>query len=265
MGASTATPLPEPPPTITLAAVEAPPTAVPLSANTPLPAAPVGETAVPPTPLPAPEEIGTETAVPVAAGEVFGPGQQDRRTVTGGGEQTYLIDGVEFMPRFIFIETADEIDLLLSVGGAEANFSGPGGAEVLVYTADENGRADLIVSNQSETGGEYTLYLFDAAQSVPGAVHQPNVALAADEIAQYQVESRNGRPVLIFVDPTDQSDISVTVTASDGQVVAEANYSGPGSAEAVFVLPRQTTRYTVAIREINNAPAQINVLLIPLE
>jgi hypothetical protein len=134
-----------------------------------------------------------------------------------------------------------------------------------VYTADENGRADLIISNESAASGDYALYLFDAAQPVPGAVHQPNVALAAGETAQYVVESRGGRPVLIFVDPTDKSDISVTVTTSDRQVVAEANYSGPGSAEAAFVLPLQTTRYTVAIREINNAPAQINVLLVPLE
>ncbi len=73
--------------------------------------------------------------------------------------------------------------------------------------------------------------------------------LAAGETAQFQVESRGGRPVLIFVDPVDQSDISVTMTTADGQTVADANYSGPGSAEAAFVLPLETTRYTVTVRE----------------
>jgi hypothetical protein len=111
----------------------------------------------------------------------------------------------------------------------------------------------------------YTLYLYDAAQAVPGAVHQPNVTLAAGETKQFQVESRGGRPVLIFVDPVDQSDIGVTITTADGQNIADANYSGPGSAEAAFVLPLETTRYTVTVKEINNAPSQINVLLVPLE
>jgi hypothetical protein len=31
------------------------------------------------------------------------------------------------------------------------------------------------------------------------------------------------------------------------------------------VLPLETTRYIVTVKEINNAPSQINVLLVPLE
>lgn len=265
----TPTPEPSPIPTITLAPVEGVPTAIPVDTATavlPTEAVAETETAVP-TEEPTVEitETEVETPVPVADGEVFGPGQQDSRTLAGGGEQMYLIDGVKFMPRFIFVETTDEIDLMLSIEGTEANFSGPGGAEVLIYTAGENGRYDLTVGNQSEAGGEFTLYLFDAAQAVPGAVHHQDVVLAAGETVQYQVESRGGRPVLIFIDPVDQSDIGVVVTTDDGQTAADANYSGPGSAEAVFVLPRETTNYTVTIREVNNAPAQINVLLVPLE
>jgi hypothetical protein len=209
--------------------------------------------------------MGTAIPMPIVDGEVFGPGQKVSGTLAGGGEQTYPIDGVKFTPRFVFVETPNEIDLLLSVENTEANFSGPGGPEVLVFTAAENGRYDLILRNQSQTEGAYTLYLYDAAKPVPGAVHQPNVALAAGASAQFQVESRGGRPVLLFVDPVDQSDVSVTVTTAEGQTVADANYSGSGSAEASFVLPLQTTRYTVTVKEVNNAPAQINVLLVPLE
>jgi hypothetical protein len=220
-----------------------------------------------PAESPTAEIVEDVTAVPLptVAGEVFSPGQKTSGTLAGGGEETYLIDGVKFTPRFVFAETADEIDLVLAVEGAEANFVGPGGAEVLVFTADANGRFDLAISNESQAAGDYTLYLYDAAQAVPGAVHQPNVALSAGATAQFQVESRGGRPVLIFVDQVDQSDISVTITTADGQTIADANYSGPGSAEAAFVLPLETTRYTVTVREINNAPSQINVLLVPLE
>ncbi len=268
---STPTPEPTPVPTITLAPVGGA-TAVPLEMATGeattavLPTAIVVETTVSPAePTAAMAETKTAVPVTVVSGELFAPGQKVSGTLAAGGEESYLIDGVEFMPRFIFAETADEIDLMLAVAGAEANFSGPGGPEVLVFTADENGRFDLIVRNKSEASGDYTLYLYDAAQAVPGAVHQPNVTLAAGTTAPFQVESRGGRPVLIFVDPVDQSDIGFTITTTDGQPIAEANYGGPGSAEAAFVLPLETTRYTVTVREINNAPAQINLLLVPLE
>jgi len=261
------TPEPSPIPTITLAPVEGVVTAVPVdTATVVLPTETVeeAETAVPTAEATA-AMMGTAIPGPIVDGEVFGPGQQDSRTLAGGDEETYLIDGVKFTPRFVFVETADEIDLKLSVEGTEANFAGPGGAEVLVFTADENGRFDLNVSNESEVSGAYTLYLYDAAQAVPGAVHQPNVVLPEGETAQFQVESRGGRPVLIFVDPFDQSDVGVVITTADGQTVSDANYGGAGAAEAAFVLPRETTRYTVTVREINNAPSQINVLLVPLE
>lgn len=273
---ATPTPEPSPIPTITLAPVGGVPTAVPVNtatvstATAVLPTEVVAvedeETAVP-TEEPTAEIVVSETEVPVPveSGEVFAPGQKVSGTLAGGGEETYLIDGVKFTPRFVFAETADEIDLLLSVEGTEVNFSGPGGAEVLVFTADDNGRFDLTVSNESDASGDYTLYLYDAAQAVSGAVHQPNVALVAGATAQFQVESRGGQPVLIFVDPIDQSDIGVTITTADGQAIADANYSGSGSAEAAFVLPLETTRYTVTVKEINNAPSQINVLLVPLE
>ncbi|MBE2224969.1 MAG: hypothetical protein IAF02_25745 [Anaerolineae bacterium] len=271
---STPTPEPTPIPTITLAPVVVVVTEAPVEtasdeiATAVLPTVTVENVEmVVPTEEPTVETVEPEieTPLPVVDGEVLGPGQQDSRTLTGGGEETYLIDGVKFMPRFVFAETADEIDLLLSVDGTEANFSGPGGSEVLVFTADDNGRFDLTIRNESEASGEYILYLYDAAQAVPGAVHQPNVALVAGTTAQFQVESRGGRPVLIFVDPIDQSDISVTIATAEGQTIADANYSGPGSAEAAFVLPLETTRYTVSVKEINNAPSQINVLLVPLE
>ena len=268
---STPTPEPSPIPTITLAPVEGVVTAIAVdTATAVLPtetsAVVEVETAVP-TASPTADMVEDVTAVPVTvvAGELFAPGQKTSGTLAGGGEETYLIEGVKFTPRFIFAETADEIDLLLAVEGTEANFSGPGGPEVLVFTADDNGRFDLTVRNESQTEGDYTLYLYDAAQAVPGAVHQPNVILAAGATKQFQVESRGGRPVLIFVDPVDQSDIGLTIATTDGQTIADANYSGPGSAEAAFVLPLETTRYTVTVKEINNAPSQINVLLVPLE
>ncbi len=276
-GIATPTPVPSPIPTITLAAAVSAATAVPVEPNVDVPTTETAEeieaieeteaptATVAPTAEATAAMMGTAIPGPMVDGEVFGPGMQDSRKLEGGGENTYLIDGVKFTPRFIFAETNDEIDLLLSAAGSEANFAGPGGAEVFVFTADDNGRYELSIRNLSDTAGEYTIYLFDAAQSVPGALHQPNAAIAEGQSVQYEVESRGGRPVLIFVDPIDQSDVGVVATTSDGQVAVDANYSGPGSAEAAFVLPLETTRYTITVREINNAPAQINVLLVPLE
>ncbi|PID86365.1 MAG: hypothetical protein CSB13_03825 [Chloroflexi bacterium] len=272
-GIATPTPEPSPIPTITLAPDGRAATAVPTETVTAvMPTETAAETKDPtPTPEATTKVTATATAAtegtaipaPITAGEVFGPGMQDSQKLAGGDKQTYLIDGVKFMPRFIFAETNDEMDILLSVAENEANFASQGGAEVLVFTADDNGRYDLIIQNISETAGEYTIYLFDAAQPVPGAVHRPNITVAEGQSVQIEVESNGGRPLLIFVDPIDQSDVSVTAT-NDGQVVVDANYSGPGAAEAAFVLPLETTRYTITIKEINNAPAQINVLLVPL-
>ncbi|MCB8988562.1 MAG: hypothetical protein H6661_12530 [Ardenticatenaceae bacterium] len=45
----------------------------------------------------------------------------------------------------------------------------------------------------------------------------------------------------------------------------EANYSGPGSPEAAFVLPLRTTDYTIEISTANGGAAAYTLIVFPLE
>jgi hypothetical protein len=207
------------------------------------------------------------------------PGQSNSAPLSEGQFVAYGYEGQEFQPALLFVEPADTVDVALAaypgdiVTGSElsglaplneANFSAAGGPEILVITPDEDGRHSLVVSSRSGEGG-YTAYLYDAVSDAPGAAVRQADSLAAGETKRYTVQSNGARPVVVFVDPTDQSNVALRVKDGGGSTVAEANFSGARSAEALFVLPLQTTAYTVEIYEATAAAASYEVAVIALE
>jgi hypothetical protein len=88
--------------------------------------------------------------------------------------------------------------------------------------------------------------------------------LAAAESQSYTAQSHGGRPVLVFVDQDGQSDLMVEILNESGQLVAEADFGGSGSAEAVYALPLQTTTYTIRVSEVTGAAAGYSILVVTL-
>lgn len=271
------------PPTLTPAAEQPTETAVPAT-DTPAPAAtstaePVTETAVPTNTAPPPPNttpVPTQTLAPA----VFAPGQQNTAALSNGEFQVYLFNGVKFQPLFLFAETADELDLVISIYEGqltaesdlsaltpklEADFADDGGPEIAVFSPQVDGFHTVVVQNTAEaTSGDYTLYLYNTLVAAPNTVQETGT-LAAGETKTYTATSNGGRPVLVFADPTDQSNLVLQATDNNGSVVAEANYAGSGSAEALFVLPLQTTTYTIRVSEAGGGAANYAVVIVTLE
>jgi hypothetical protein len=210
---------------------------------------------------------------------VLTPGQSDAAPLAEGGFKPYGYDGLEFQPALLFVEPADTLDVSLSaylgdvapgveLAGLtpliETDSNTEGGPEILVITPEEDGRHTLVVRSVSGEGG-YTAYLYDAVSDTQGAAVRQADTLAVGQTKTYAVQSNGARPVIVFADPVDESDLIVRVTDSNGNVAAEANFSGPGSAEALFVLPLETTTYTVQVSEISGAVSSYNVAVITLE
>lgn len=223
----------------------------------------------------------TMTAVPLftaVAGERLAPGQRDTATLAAGAFRVYPFQGTAFEPVLLFVETADTLDVIVAAYAgqvepdaslsnlapeAEADFSQAGGPEILVFTPGDDGLYSFVVHGQGT--GEYTLYLFDARTSSPNVVVQQAGSLMAGATSAYGVQSNGGRPVLVWVTPEGQVDLTVQIRDSNGNMVQDANYSGRGSAEAVFVLPLQTTQYTVTIGEATGTAADYRVAIIALD
>ena len=259
---ATATPQPE-------TAVASPTT--PPTAALPDPATPA--TPVPPTDIPAPPTLAQ-------TGEFFSPGQQDRPALEPGGFAQYSVLGAQFQPILFFAETSSEADLILAVvagtdqisGGlaalqpvAQADFSPAARPEILVYAPDADGPYSLIVGNQGPARGETAVYLFDTATDAPQATHYRGETLGAGENKQYAIRSNGGRPVIVFVDPLDQSDLVLRIKDAAGGTLTEANFSGSGSAESAFVLPLRTTDYLIEVGEVNGRLASFTLVVIALE
>ncbi|MEJ2750983.1 MAG: hypothetical protein P8183_24205, partial [Anaerolineae bacterium] len=60
----------------------------------------------------------------------------------------------------------------------------------------------------------------------------------------------------IFVVPTGQADLALRAVSENGEQIAEANFGGPGSAEALFVLPPQSAGFHFEISEVNGETAE---------
>jgi hypothetical protein len=218
------------------------------------------------------------TAVP-QTGDFFGPGQQDRTTLEPGGFRQYNVLGVQFQPLLFFAETADNANLLLAVVAegaapgsladlrplAQADFSPAARPEILIYSPDADGPYRLIVGNQGPARGETAVYVFDAATDTPLATHYRGEALAAGENKQFAASSNGGRPVIAFVDPLDQSDLVLRIKDASGNVLTEANFSGPGSAESAFVLPLRATDYVIEVGEVNGRSATFTLVVVRLD
>lgn len=296
-GGPTPTPIPTPIPTQPALAEEATavlPTAIALPTNTAVAtvastAAPVTEsatadsqpaqTATPPPTAASGAAVSPTPAMVGTAVRLFGPGQQDAFTLEPGAYKTYTIQGVKFQPLFVFAETDGEADLTLKVAAgtdtavsnpaaaaplAEADFSPAGRPEVLVFSPDDDGFFTLIVGNKGSGAGETAVYLFNAPADTPLATHYRSETLSAGQSKNYPVQSNGGRPIVAFAEPLDQSDLVLKFIEA-GSVANEANYSGPGSAEAAFVLPLRTTDYTIEISTVNGGSAVFTLIVVPLE
>ena len=201
----------------------------------------------------------TETAV----SNTFPPGSQAAFPLDMGEIISFRFDGTQFVPLLFFAEASQYLDVVLQVYEGddlsvapvgEANFNGAGLPELLVFSPEVTGLHRVAVAGLTGSG-EAGLFAFAGGE---------RDVIAAGESKEYGVVSKNGRPVIAFVDPVEQADLVITFR-SNGSVVAEANFSGAGSAEAAFVLPRQTTEYSVTISEANGAAAEYDVVIVALE
>lgn len=273
----------EAPPTVTvvppteaaLPTVPPEPTAEPTAT---LPPPPTAEPTLTPEPSPTATAEPTATPEPTAAG-VFAPGQQDTAALPAGGFKGYLVNGRQFIPTVLFVEPDAPLDIALaSFAGdqtaqatlegltplSQANFNPTGRPEVLVLSPDLDGQYTMVVSAAAGEGG-FTAYLYDLTSPAAGMAVQQADSLAAGETKSYTVTSNGVRPVLFMVDPTDRSDLALTVIEQGGAVAATADFSGPGSVETAFVLPLGTTSYTLQVVETNGAPSSFNVAIVTLE
>lgn len=273
----------EPRPTATAA----PPTLLPSATPTERPTSPpiptaTATTAPSPTPLSSPTAISTVAPTPLPAGEFLTPGQTASSTLLTDQVALYPYQGTRFQPVLIFVEAAGDLDVSLSVypgtvapgtdlaqmeAAASAEQSGPNRPEIIVFTPEDDGPYTIAVRPNPDTPGAlgaYTLYLFDTQTAAEG-VELADGTLADGETASHQVTSNGGRPVLCYLDPTDESDLILRALNSEGGLLTEANFSGPGSAEAVYLLPLQTTTYTcqVAVAARQTSTYEIALIALP--
>lgn len=289
-GQATPTPTlpPAPEPTDTTVA-ETLPTALPSATSMPTPTA-TEAVAEPPTPTaplaptetPSPAATATSTLTPTAtarpASEPIAPGQRDIGELGPGEVAFYPYEGVRFESVMIFADGDAEMDPALAVypgsvtseagleGLApltEVNASGAGRPEILVFSADADGAYTIAISNEADMTGAYSLYLFDGTTEAPDVTLQSG-SLTAGQSASVSVTSNGGRPVVIYADPTDRSNLVVVVRDENGNLVTEANFSGPGSPEAIYLLPLRTTTYVIQILEANGAAATYDLAIATL-
>ena len=244
-------------------------------------------TAEPPTdepataaPSPTAAQLPTDAASPTAApsGELFAPGQVDGATLAAGGATSYLVQGRAFTPSILFVEPQNPLDVALAaysgdlsgqttpagVALASADNALAGRPEILVLSPESDGLFTFVVRAASGEGN-FTAHLFDLTTPAPGVVIQQADTLAAGTEKVYSVTSRGARPVIVVVDPTDESDLALDVLGGDNALLTTANYGGPGGAETAYVLPLGTATYSIKIREANGGAAAFQILVIAME
>ena len=221
----------------------------------------------------------TVTLEPVqAAPGTIAPGQQTNGSLESGEIQTYNFQGTEFEPVMVFVEGADALDIAVSAyqgavaAGADlsqatplaqADFSPAGRPEVLVITPNEDGEHTIVVSGSGGTAGNYTLYMYNGTTAAANT-RLVNDSLAAGETKNYKALSNGGRPVIVYVDQTGQSDLALQILDDNEELITEANFGGPNSAETAFVLPLEETAYTILVSTVSGETAVYNLVIVTL-
>ncbi|MEM7112022.1 MAG: hypothetical protein AAF614_06290 [Chloroflexota bacterium] len=240
--------------------VEAPATAVSVTEPTSLPV----QEGVGADGAGADEELSGDLPTSLAVGESVGV------LLSGGELAAFSFMGTQFEPIMFFAEAAEGLDLSLQIYGEtvadaplrEADFSGDGWPEIMVFSPQTTGLFHVAI--QAATGaGEASVSAY--AGGMDGVAVSQQGILAAGQSQTYEVSSNNGRPVVAYVDPVEQADLQIIFTISDGSAVAEANFGSGGSAEASFVLPLETTPYTITISEVNGAEATYDIVIVTLD
>ncbi|HOU40929.1 MAG TPA: hypothetical protein PK829_06640 [Promineifilum sp.] len=257
------------------ASPEASPTTAPAATDTaaaasPTPAATAAATAT---------AMATAPASTPATGSIFGPGQVDGSTLAAGSAHSYLVQGRPFEPIILFIEPENELDVALAAySGDLSGQTTPEGVTALA-AADNAlaGRPEILVLSPESAGlytfviraasgeGNFVAHLFDLTTPAPGVAIQQADALEAGTEKVFAVASNGARPVIVVVDPSDQSDIALDIIGADGALLTTANYSGPGGAETGYVLPLGATSLSVKVREVNGAASAFQIVVITLQ
>ena len=212
------------------------------------------------------------------ASNLFVPGQVDGATLAAGGAVSYLVEGRRFAPIILFVEPENTLDVALAAYSgdlsgqttpaetalAAADNALAGRPEILVLSPESDGMFTFVVRATSGEGN-FVAHLFDLTTPAPGVVIQQPDMLAAGTEKVYTVTSRGARPVIVVIDPTDQSDVALDVMGADNALLTTANYGGPGGAETAYVLPLGTVSYSIKIREVNNGPAAFQIVVITME
>lgn len=241
-----------------VATAEAPATAV---------SAPVAQE---PTAAAVVEETTTDNAVETELPTSLGVGESAVLMLAANTLGVFTFEGTQFEPLLFFAEATADLDISLQIYGEtvesaplrEANFSGNGRPETMVFSPQTTGTFHVAV--QAVAGaGESQVHVF--AAGVADVAFSQADSLVAGQQKMYEVVSNNGRPVLAYVDPAEQVDLQISIAAADGSLVADANFGGKGSAEASFVLPLETTAYTITISEVNGAGAAYDIVIVTLD
>ena len=273
--AETATPLPTP----TLTAVPDTPTPVP----SPTPAATVAATQPSTaTATLSPALSPTPTAQPVTPATIA-PGQRDTASLAPGEFNVYTFNAEALQPVLIFVETDGRLDIAVAVYAAtvtaatdlaaltplaQADANAGGGPEILTFVPNAAGAYSLVLRAKEATGdesGQFILYLFDMETTTADVAVRETDTLAAGQVNTYTVQSNGNGPVLVWLNPAGQADLIVRVTGESGDVIVEGNFGGPGAVESVYVLPRQTTTYTIEVLEASSAAATYDVMIVTLD
>jgi hypothetical protein len=203
--------------------------------------------------------------------------------LTPGEFNVYTFNAEALQPVLIFVETDGRLDIAVSVYAAtvtaatdlaaltplaQADANAGGGPEILTFVPNAAGAYSLVLRAKEATGdesGQFILYLFDMETTTADVAVRETDTLAAGQVNTYTVQSNGNGPVLVWLNPAGQADLIVRVTDESGDVIVEGNFGGPGSVESVYVLPRQTTTYTIEVLEASSAAATYDVMIVTLD
>lgn len=227
-----------------------------------------------------PAETPTVTPLPTGADAIV-PGGGVADSVAAGEVRAYRYTvPAAFEPALLLVEPQGEEDVVLRVYDqpvtaanigqltpvAEWDNGTAGDREIAVFTPQKEGEFYLVV--QEAAGGDvsYQLYLFDKGTTEPPVILNERQTLPAGGAITYVVASETSRAILVFVAPADEvTDLALRIENPSGTVANEGNFSGAGSAEALFILPRADTEYTVRVSEAAGAAGDYTILIIRLD